>query len=364
MVQNFLRSTSRNYEALFAKFIFYFFKIFGILTVSYDMVLTNETKLDILFKFSWIGSVYNVVIIFYIVFSSFIQLYLQLDIQYFNYTQHERLVLYMMQYLTRSSIILILLVFIFQQAKVISIAKKLQKLRVLIEEPYDTKRKILSFYIANFITTSVAQIILTYFIYNKLNIDESKIFIIYVLFIQYCWILMNIQDFFKFINKSMEKLFLKHNDWTLKIYSEVQKIDKLMYSYSCLYDLSVEVSSFYSLPIMLAIFNIYVYEVWLTYTFFKWSFDIKEVNFYKNLALLIYIYHCFFSLIILVVNVSNSINEVHCNFVYIFITCLFITYLLVVMINHYFVHFQSKETKRVVNNCLKITNNRKMKKKV
>lgn len=306
---------SEKYDAMFAKFMFYFFKILGIFTVSYHWVWTRKTNSwNLLFKFSCIGIIYNGFFIFFIVSMSIIYVYFDFGIKFFKHTKQESFIFFLMTYLSRFNFILILLVFTFQPSKIVSIANKINELVSLVPKAFDLNKKLFIIYIGNFIVVHFLQTVLIYLTSKKVILDQLKVFIIYALYIQYTWILKIIEGFYKFINKNLQAWLLKHSKVFLDdevVYSEIPKINELMFLHSFLYDLSQELSNFYSLPMILAIFNMFMYQLWSAFNFSKRLFIFDDLTYSSFLIISIFIYQGILSLVILVITVSNTVKEVN-----------------------------------------------------
>lgn len=303
--------TSKKYELWFAKFMFYLFKIFGILTMSYNHAWITETaSWNLIFKFSWTGLVYSVLLIIFLLFSEVIEIHSQINDKSFELEAKENFILIVLAYSSRLFNILIVLTFVFQQTKMVSISNKIIKLRVLAAETFVTENKLFVVYIGHSMMAFMLHFILIYQLPDSFSIQILMGFVVYLLFIQYCLLLKILKSFYEFINTALQKLFNNHSYWNLENHNTHLKIDQLMYFYSCIYDLSQELSEFYSLPMIFAILKIYIYLLFYAHALTK-SFILNNSNFLKNLISFIIIYLSILSLAILVICVTNTIKEVN-----------------------------------------------------
>lgn len=318
MLRNFFKKlyVSKNYDVFFFKFIFYFFKIFGTLPISYDYEWKSENESRILlFKISKVGVGYNIVLIFFLLFSNIFQLYFIYYLNYFFYTEKiESLVIGTMSYLRVFFIVVILSVFVFQHSKMVLIAKKINELRIMATQQLSIKIKVVSISIGNLAIAFTLKIILIYYILKTVPIETLIELIVYVLFIQYIFVLKIIQSFYKHINDTLQKLFLKQSGSAFENLSLALKINKLMSIYSSSCDLSQELSNFYSLPMMFATLNTYIHLLRSSYSFIKRVFisTIPNDSFIlKNSISFINLYITILLITELVINVTHTITEVN-----------------------------------------------------
>lgn len=306
-----IRSSAKSSDKFFLKFLFYFFKIFGILTISYDFVWKNDTKSrSLVFKFSRIGIVYNIILTtFLIVLDGYNFFVLKPKVNYMVETKQEILLNDIGALLRVLGTVFILIIFSFKHSKMVSIANKINLVRSLSEKPVITEKKLFGFYVGNFIAVFLILFTINYYIYKVVTIHLIRIFIVSSLLVQYTFVLKMIKDFYKFINDSLQELLLKRSCWNLDDIKLGLKIDKLMYMYSCLCNLSQELSDFYSLPMIFATFHLYLYLLSRSYYYIKSAFI--SGSYLKNWKIFFDVYLVTLSLTILVVNVTNTIKEVN-----------------------------------------------------
>lgn len=282
MFQNILKKnvTSRNCDIIFFKIMFYFLKIFGILPVSYCYVWKRETQSwDIEFKFSWTGTIYNFILIFTKIFFIIFFLYLNIiELKYVTPKKQENLVLTIMLNFNHLFNLLIMILFILRYSKVASIMNEIYKLRRLAAQSYVADKKLLCFYIGNIILCSTVKTIFHITVYGIQNIFTFTDYITHVLFFQYSFLLKILECYCKFINYSLHKSLLKRSDWTSQNFKLNMKIDMLIHLNSRIYDLSQELSNFYSFPMIFATFNFYLYLLINPYFFIKRAFITNDMN--------------------------------------------------------------------------------------
>lgn len=301
-----------------AKFIFYFFKAFGIATIDYDHVWDSEKKSwTLVFKTSRIGVIYNVACI-----CLWIPININCIIFFYNNKilseRHQVVLLYTVAgSFFCVSLVFLLFVFIFQQTKLACFANKIFSLRNMTAHNYPPNKRFFSFFFVNYLITFT--LFIAVFFYKKnvpilcsvgLYVSVNEVFF---LLIQYTLILKMIKGFFQSINNDLNKLLLKEPICIIgKFNPDSIKIDKLMRFYSCLYDLSRDISSFYSLPMFWAVFNIFVIlltaiHLVIVEKIFVTNNNLREIA----LICLVVVYLSIISFSTLVVLVTNTIKEVN-----------------------------------------------------
>lgn len=313
MPQHFLKQyfVSKNFDVLFAKFVFYFFKIIGLLPISYTNVRLNETRSwNLLFKFSWAGIFYNVTFIIFLIYFDINEIYDDLTNNFFGKTEQEIFVFIRISFLIRANAVLILIVFTFQHSKLISFLNKINELWNLAEEPYIIpKKRLLSIYGGHFLILFILKVILIYNVHEFVGLHSLNMLIVYSLELQYSLILNRFKNFYELINYYFRRL--KPSNSEVENRNLYFKIDKLMYMNTCLYDLSQKLSDFYSLPTISAISNVYIIRLICAYYHVKYTLTSKDSTFGLNCILGLQFYLSILSLIILVVNVSNTTKQVN-----------------------------------------------------
>lgn len=300
-------ASSKNNDVFGLKFLFFIFKILGIFTISYNDVWIFETNSrNLVFKFSRFGIFYNIIFIFFLLYINVIDYYSDPSV---TTTKQETIVYNIALCLRHFTTTLILIVFIFQQARMVSIANKIYKLKARPVKVSFKEKCLFSIYVVKFIILYVVLNILNYFTYNVVSAHLTNVYIIYFFLIQYTSILKIIKKLYEFINDSLQDLLLKHFCWAFENCKLDLKIDKLMNLHSRLYELSIELSGFYSLPMIFATFHIYIYLLSRAYFYIKWSFE--SSSYVKTWKIFLEIYLTILSLAILVIDVTNTIKEVN-----------------------------------------------------
>lgn len=302
--------TTKKFEIFCAKFLFYFFKVFGSATISYYHVWISEKKSWILvFKKSLIGISYNIVLIVFSIPANIISVIVFSKHKIFAQSPQEILLFTFYGILFGFGNVFTLIVFVFQQAKMASIANKIYKLRELRSDNNSTKNKFFSILLINFLFSFGATILLSLFS-RKISIIHAivlnlNIFVVFFLFIQYVIVLKIIRGFFKFINDTLNNELFSQSKLNLKL-----TLEKLMHSYSCVCDISQEISDFYSLPLIWAILNMFILLLWTTYNLIKKFFIYNQKPDLLIFFDLMYIHLAAVLLSTFVINVTETIKEV------------------------------------------------------
>lgn len=306
----------KNFDLLITKLMFYFFKIFGIATVACDHVWYDGKKSWILvFKHSLIGIIYNVVSICLIIPLNIIGIIFVYKSKIFVASDNEISVITAFECLFSFGNVFTLVVFIFQQNKMASIGNKIYKMKELVPVEHKiTNNKLCLFLFGNFVMSFGLIIFLSSFS-EKISlaytiIHEVNIFMVLFLLIQYSSILNMIKSFFTSINDALSEAFLKPHISTLEKLHLNYKLDKLMYSYTCLCDVSQDISNFYSLPMIWTVSNIFILLLFFLHIAFKRLFILKDYLDFSFVVELIYVYSGIVSLTSLLVYVTNTIEEV------------------------------------------------------
>lgn len=304
--------TTKSYDILFVKLMFYFFKLFGILTISYDNAWKRETESQsFLFKFSWTGTLYSVILIILLLFFNINRIYIIINGAFYSVSEQEYFVLNLLTHIIRIFNMIILSIFVFQPAKVASIANNIYESRRLAAEQYFTKKKILSVYAGNIILSCILRITLNIYLKDDtLYILTFTDFTAHVLFLQYTFLLMILESYYKFINDSLRKSFLKGSNWTLEDHNLNLRIDKLINLNSCLYKASIKFSKFYSMSMIFATLNFYVYLLGNAHKLIKELFITNDYAILNNLISFVNFYLSFLLLAVLVTSVTNTMREV------------------------------------------------------
>lgn len=302
--------TANNIDTFCQKFVFYFFKAIGLATVSYSHVWSDTKKSWILvFKHSRIGIIYNIALIICLIPLDVINVILIYKEDIFLQNHQEILVFTLYGFLFSFGNVFTLIVFIFQHDKMTSIANKIYKLRELTNENDLTKNKffsilfvnsLISFIMVNLPSVLFQKVILIYCMALSFNISVT-----FYLLIQYILVLELIKGFFKSINDTLNDESFQTAELNLSL-----RLEKLMFLYTCVCDVSQEISDFYSLPLIWALLNIFYILLWTAYNVIQSLFIFNQspdVYFFYNLN---YIYLCIFLLPAFVVNVTETIKEV------------------------------------------------------
>lgn len=307
-------NSEKNFDILFNKFMFYFFKIFGIATISYDHVWSSKQNRWILFfKSSWIEIIYNIVLLCILTPIMFVHLDFFYENKIFGASHRETVIYIASALLFMFGTIITLVFFIFQHANIKSVANKIIRLKNLTKENWVLNKLLFTFFLVNYLT-SFSVIILLFSSSNRAPIFYIigiyiSFYEILFLMTQYTLILKIIKDFFKFLNNELNEVLLKQPHLTIESLELCLKIDKLMHFYSCLCDVSEDISNLYSLPMAWAILN--AFNVLVVTTHFLIN-RIFVSNYCADILVtsLILIYLTTVTLTTLVINATNTIKEV------------------------------------------------------
>lgn len=293
------------------KLIFYFFKFSGIAVLSYDRVwLSERNSWRLLFKSSWIDKSYNLLSILFLIPLNIYVLSVVHKNEYIQSTDAEVSIFLVVISVLEINNVLTLLVFTFQSEKMVLIANKLLKLKELTAENYEENNNSGKTFFGT-IFGSILGGVLLYLQNHKILliytlITQFNILITYFILIQYAFALKIVRTYYKFINDTLRDIFLKQTVWTLKNFEDHLRIDFLTHLQTCLYDVSQDISDFYSLPMIWTILNIFV--ILFTFIYF-FTIQLFALNKFQSRALL-EIFLSSFILMTLVFNVTNTIKEV------------------------------------------------------
>lgn len=296
----------KTFETFLLKFIFYWFKILGMATVSYDCTWSREKIVrTLVFKSSHTSIIYNILLIFFLISINFFFIS-KLEEDESN-DDRIKFVVAVILYMFAIGPSIISIIFVFQHAKMASIANKINKLRELTIEQNIMKKNLFSIFFPNFIISISG----TFLLQPRDNTDPIvvtglNIFFIYFVLIQYTLILRIIKNFYVFVNDTLHEVSFKKYAWTFESLDLNGKIDKLIHLNSSLYEISLDVSSFYSAPMLWIILNIFIILVINIYVFVTQTLDTKIFD----AATAFEIYLNILSLTTLVINVTNTITEV------------------------------------------------------
>lgn len=296
--------TEKSFDIFCAKFVFFFFKLLGLAPVSYDHVWSDAKKSWILvFKTSKVGIIYNAALVCCLTPLDIRNAILvsEQDVSLKGYK--DTLIFTLYGFLFSFGNVFTLIVFIFQHAKIVSIANKISELRELILENNTTKHEFFSFLFLNFLLSFYVVILASFFLKEIDKIDALalylNVFVNFFLFIQYIYILKLIKSLFESINNTLNNQLLKNDE-----------LNKLMHSYSFLCDVSQKISNFYSLPLIWSISNIFYLLLWTTYSVIQSLYISNHTADFLIFLDLNYIYSCILLMSAFVINVTETIKKV------------------------------------------------------
>lgn len=309
---------AKKFDIFFLKFVFYFFKAFGIATISYGHEWNNEKSSWILtFKSSRIGIIYNVVFCGSLIFIRMAQLIFFIENKVFGESHREIVINTVYVLLFGFGQIITLTVFIFQRSKIVHITNKISMLKDLASENCITEKSFFTFFFFNYLIS----FIINFLLYS----DKNAVLLFYVvgmtvstyavlfLLTQYTLILKIIKRLFESVNNDLNKILLKQPVLSIQKQEKNLELDKLMYLYTCLCDVSEDISNFYSLPMFWGVLNTFINLIFSTYFSMKRLFN-SNYNLDIMLPNFINIYLNIISLTTLVVFVTKTIKEVSYNF--------------------------------------------------
>ncbi|XP_014211420.1 uncharacterized protein LOC106641499 [Copidosoma floridanum] len=310
-----------------AKLALYLFKLSGVATVNCKIEATSDNKNIKHWKFttSTYSIIYNTFLICTIVALSSIifhqELKLNLKLDHFKVT-----VLYMTEHVRFAlASIITLLIYSFNQKKIIKVLSSANDIRYLANAMNEPNGEILS--VKNATTLFLIYALFCCLIFTTWPFRSAaqicylvREFVCYSincsLLIQYSIILLLLRQYFQFVNNSLSDMV---EEARLKVtiarkgsntMEAKKKLSDLRLLHSSLRQVSREVSSFYSLPMLLnsiniffiVIFNIfYALEVSILTKYDSAVYDII----YSVLHVILYV----ILLIVLTTNVSNTMSE-------------------------------------------------------
>ena len=311
------------------KCTFYFFKMFGVATVNLNVnTLSNTTTQYSLFCFSKKGVMYNIFFICCaIALNSFSILFLRGNF-FYKKVQFELIIDGVNDALVILSAIIILIIFCFRQSTIISLAnefKTIVKHCEIVTDQILYRRRLLlkkigGVFLANFVMWFL--MFCTIFrtlegIIYSLSLEMCNS-VLKALIIQYIIILKMINEVYIIINETLLDIFkkCKHRCLIQTIrhnYTQdrLQRLSKLHQLCLQLSKICIDVSKFYSLPILLYIFYTFVLVILGGYYLSK-----PVVLGKNNLPIVTYIHHFFYvqhfaiCLILLTISVTDTVDEV------------------------------------------------------
>lgn len=315
-----------NNNALFVKFIYYFFKICGVATLSCHIKTSENDKVKhSLFTPSTGGILYNAFLICLATILSYFSIKISYSGDFTERIKFERVVDLIQTSFFIITTLLVLIIFCIQQHQMINIANRLHKLTELsinlnskIEQLLfiDIKRIFVAHAVLmiSFIITTPASIELTLYF---MSITLCNI-IISAFVIQYTVALKVIRYIFKVININLletlrvpncllEINFIRNYETRLKL----NKLSQLRESYILLGKVSQDLSNFYSPTIAMYILNEFLTMIIYSYYIVKPLFVAKvSVPFLLILHVLSQLLVCSGSLLLLTRSATAAVIEV------------------------------------------------------
>lgn len=305
----------------FARFFFYFFKFIGLAPMSLKLTSGVGNKSgDWKFNYSKIDILYNVFFsIMFITLEFFGITYAFYDNYRGDYGP-EVILFVICDTSIACSVVIILLKFCTLQNKVVVLTSKINRVHKILEsEGVNISENLTK--LSHIVVISFGNIII-FIIISVLPFDygipmvvyniayDFAIFINISLMLQYSMVLKMLKNLFLLVDESFNKISGRVVLSREFLSNRSIRLIKLMESYDLLIDISHDVSKFYSLPMLLGIFNSFISVITLLLSITKRKilennhmnkFDVtNSCNAYLN----------FISVLTLVINVTNAVEAV------------------------------------------------------
>ena len=316
-------------DVLLRKWIFYFFKVFGVATMTLNGKYLQKNNIqDSSFCSSKQGVVYNIFLMCCTITLNISSMLYMHDTQVFE--EAFELTINIIHSVSASfTVVCILIIFSFKQSTTISLADKIETIIEYSEVAANkiSKRRKLFWkrigrvFLINLLTqlleTFTTPISIRAAMYNSMALQTCNS-IINAMLIQYMVMLVTIQEVYAIINDcllSISKKF-QHTSTIQTIRNngkekELENLSSLRRLCSLLYEISQDISTFYSLPMLLCTFHIFIMLIVGGYYIAR-PIVLRKSYLPALMHLHTYFYILYFtvSLITLTISVTNTINEV------------------------------------------------------
>lgn len=262
----------------FVKFLFYYFKIFGIATLSYKTSHKNTTINRLYFEPSKSDFLYNgILVIVTIVLKYFtVKFFYEYDVTQ-KAPKFDRLFYRFLDGLNVTQVIFTSVIYCIRQQEIVVLANKIVRIgEFLIKNRNSCTRNItVKVFVINtliwliIMTTAAMAFEIRYFPYFVGRYFTNLI--ITALVIQYVSILKILEEFYKIINANLSNLTNKRA-FAATINNTQEKMETILslsQVYTQLNEVSLELSKFYSQPMMLYILNTFSDLMCTSYGFVK-----------------------------------------------------------------------------------------------
>lgn len=313
-------------SSLIPKLNFLFFKMLGIATVKFKLSWIDRNK-----KWRWtftcskFDNLYNIFLIILMIIMNTVGIRYMIKTDYLGRFKQDKFTIASFDTLIAFSVIFILTIYCIRQKKILSILNKISILRELSMENMENSIYYKNSSFSKISVLSLGHVLITFLILIMLDKKEIHlavyaisfnfcIFIIDIVLIQYSIILKLIKHFYQIINENL--LYLtKGCVWPLDIQiiyvSKLgMKLDHLMQLHHLVTELSQEISEFYSLPMLLCTFNIFIDLLVCSYTVIKELIFSNSMLIANNVLNITHIYFNIISFSTLTINVTETIQEV------------------------------------------------------
>ncbi|NP_001177457.1 gustatory receptor 40 [Nasonia vitripennis] len=276
----FIKDFINKKDKVFVKFIFYYFKVLGTATISFNTESTKSRKRnEWKFTHSKSSIMYNIgLIIFVTTVSSFGFIYASFQHQT-NFKKFERVTDRAEDVFNILSVTIIMMMFCFKYKNMAGIANKMSMIyQSLISSCPQTLYKSFTDNILLHIILIISPYIIIWpfiIVFNFINFPEFEIYnftifmndiVITALLMHYSTVLILLKYFFKMFNVRLS-FMLEEQDYLCEIQylncnnrskGKIKELFHMRKLYASLYEVSQDVSSFYSGPMFLCIFKILV----------------------------------------------------------------------------------------------------------
>lgn len=306
---------------------FFFFKIFGIATVSFKPKWIDQNK-----KWHWaftssvIDILYNVFLIVLLVVMNTIGINYMIKTDYLGRFKQDKFTIASLDTLIALSVIFILTIYCTRQKKIFFILNKISILRELFMRTIKNSVSCRNAQFQKISMLSVGHVIITIIMLPILAKNEIYlaiytasfnfcIFIINIVLIQYSVILKLIKIFFEIINEKLQNVtnipLWPVDVQSISIIKLETKLDHLIQMHCLISELAQEISDFYSLPMLVCTFNIFIDLLVCSYTVIKEIIFSNSLLIMNNILNIAHIYFNIISLATLTINVTETIQEVN-----------------------------------------------------
>lgn len=269
----------------FVKFVFYFFKTFGLATINFKITRLDNKTWNWKFVKSKIGIFYNIVLTLAFAALKFVGLsYVKKNKYRKGAWGYKAAKFFMINDVFMSTCVsIILLAFSIRQSKCISLANKIQRMQESLEtRSKATLNRVIAVGVGN-IVIFVINLVLPMIndkgdVYPKIAYNAAYVLTVFVtccLLLQYAMVLKKLRDLFSAVDDNLKKLSSPFTISRETRSTQSFRFAKLMDSYDYLIELSREVANFYSMPMLFGISSTFVSSL-------ENSFAVAKVIFVDN----------------------------------------------------------------------------------